>query len=313
MNSTKLIQLRIRQLFRFMRLTGFGYLLLIAFLTMGVWLQTLASFQNLDPTQAFLFGIVFIILVHINRKDLFFLRAFSRDSVQFKWLLFLEYLSLLMVPGVLFLIFGNSLAALAILVPAFLGGVLPHKGAPDLTPKFQINLWFLPKEAFEIRSGIRRFGKFLLPLYMLAFGSFYHIAFFIIPALLISSIIMGFYDDLEGSPLIKWDSSFLERKAWKHTLVLQGLFMPLYGMALFFQPTYWLLIVLVFLVLEILVLFSICYKYARYRPGVDRLYNGTFMAIYFGLLILPGGVLVCLVQLGFYWRKAKQNMKSYYA
>lgn len=173
---------------------------------------------------------------------------------------------------------------------------------------------FIPSEAFEWKSGIRKQGLLIAVLYLLALSLYQYpyVAFVVI--VLFTLISTTFYNEDEPQQMVEVfqlaPRQFMFSK-WKMQLMLfwTGC-IPLMLIYLFANPAYWYVLPVLILVSSIIQILSINLKYSFYAPGAS-MDKSIFIVIYVLSLFVPFFVPVPLVMMLNYQRKAVTNLKGY--
>ena len=154
-----ILGLRLKQLFRMIKTVGWVLLLIATPLIFILFLQLLATAKNAsDITIISLFSMALISL-HFQRKDVGFLRKLGKKMS----LIFLAEYNLFILPlSLLFLILLKKPISFALMhLVASIIAFIPFPGKTQRRNKsFALN--FIPVEAFELKSGIRRYWPIML-------------------------------------------------------------------------------------------------------------------------------------------------------
>ena len=309
-----LLQIRLKQVARIIQSIGWGYVLLLLFVASGVSLQLI---NNLLTTDSFLpvgLMVFFIWMIHLQRPDRQFLELLDISLPP----LFLAEYCLVCIP--IFLLFGIAQQWMFIAV-IFLG-ILPiiFVKAGLLSGQvwtMKLPLSWLPSIAVEYKSGIRRyFFIFLIPYALGLIFAYASPAVPLIPIVVISFLVCTLFDPVEDKDMIaalQMKGHIVSQKIKAYILLQFTFFLPLISVFLFFHSSYWYLLLAVVAFSLASLIFSIVYKYARYRPNRKRVMNSTAIGLFtlgfFNPLFFPGSVIAII----YFWRKAYQNINYYYA
>ena len=302
------LKLHAKQLGRFSQELG----IIRSLIVLVLLAVTLARIYTVKPPYTY--GVVALILlllvsVHTVRKDKTFLQILGIRSK----LLYLAEYHLLVSPVYLEFLLNRrwieilSLSVMVSVVP-FLNLSLSRRSSRAG------RLGWIPSEAFEWKSGLRKQGWLIGLLYMLALGLYRYpyVAFMVI--VMFTFIVTTFYNESEPRLMVEVfahsPSAFLFMKgSIQLTLFWLGC-LPLMLIFLWSNADYWYVLLVLFMVSSTIQLLSIQLKYSFYEPG--RSFNkDVFMFIYVMSLFVPFFVPVPLVMLFYYYRKARLNLQSY--
>jgi hypothetical protein len=173
---------------------------------------------------------------------------------------------------------------------------------------------FIPTEAFEWKSGLRKNSVRILLLYILAIALFQFPLVSFLVIIIFTFLVTAFYNESESRQMVEvFDLSprkFILMK-WKKQLTLFWVgCLPLVLICLFANKEYWYVLLAIILISSIIQLLSIHLKYTLYEPGtiIDK---DIFMVIYFFSLFVPFFVPVPLIMLFIYYHKSISNLKNY--
>lgn len=309
----RLLDFRFKQFGRMLREIGAVYLLLLIVVCGGLllsWVDQLVSSQS-----AFISLLVIMIIgsIHSSRKDLNFLKMLNINHRKlFMW----EYL-LISLPFLIAFLAGRNFGAVGI---SLLGVVLiaflpnPEWSAKSMTSQLEFS--FLPKNAFEVRSYLRRAGLPLGLVYLLGLLGTKFMTIAILMVVLIALVFISFFDEVEDKILLEslhFRRGILFEKSRIYLGVLYLILLPYVVLFLVFHLKYWYIMLAAIAVSTMLTLFNIFYKYAHYNPYRRRIYNSMANGMFLFCTIIPFLFPVTLFYLMYYWRKAKRNMLLYYA
>lgn len=303
--------IRFRQAFRLVQSVGWLYVFLILPFVLVVVFRLLEMSQE-GPLPVM--GIVFLISVigfHLNRRDHDFLSRLGSTPFAFR---LLDYF-LLFIPVALALILIGGFKDI-ILIAATLP-CLAWIRPPQKKMNFGANLplGFIPVQAFEWRSSLRRHGWVVLLLYVIGLVAS-HIMGVGLGVIILTVLMVGsFYDELEEKNLLevyRQGDDFLQRKLYWQGLTFHALFLPHYLLFLFFHVEYWYLLVIAILIAQSFLCFYLFFKYAHWRPFQKRAYNQVAVGLYAGFLLIPFLAPAALFYCWVYYRKAKKNLQNYY-
>jgi hypothetical protein len=300
--------LHLKQLFRLLKELGIIRSLILLFLAGAA----MARAFTLSPSRPDLLCFVLVLSLfslHTFRKDKAFLKILP---VRRYLLYFVEY-HLIASPFYLRLLLDRHgmialLAFAAISLIPFVNIRLNRNGSSFT------RLNFIPSEAFEWKSGLRKHGLLIAVLYLLSLSLYQYpyVAFVVI--VIFTLISTTFYNEAEPQQMVEVfqlaPRQFMFRK-WEMQLMLfwTGC-IPLMLIYLFANFAYWYVLPVLVLVSSIIQILSINLKYSFYAPG-ESINKTIFIAIYVLSLFVPFFVPVPLVMMLNYQRKAMINLKGY--
>lgn len=313
MSVPVLFRLRLLQAWRWLKSIGIIVLLLLAFVSIPFSLQLGYFLLHLSFFEALIAGASIISLIHFGRKDLTFLSLHTDTPAQMKKILWGDY-TLALCPLWVFATIGGSWAGLGgVVLSTLFSWVLPLKTTPLSGRYNKLKLTWIPLSLFELRSMLRRRWPYFLLFYLAGYFGFFHIAFYILSVIICGALIGSAFEWLEPPSLIHWEKGFLWKKIKINSLFVHAFFLPVYGIGLGFNLPDYIIIIAGILFFQLLLIFSITYKYAIYRPQMRRAPQNVVHALYFVFLLIPGFQLVCIMMCIWYFRKAKQRMNYFWS
>ena len=303
-----LLTLHARQLGRLAgEIGGFRSLVLLALLAF-----TLARVATLEPPLTYAVATLLVFLLaslHVFRKDNTFLKIVG---AHYYGLYATEY-HLLVSPfyGV-FLLQSQWLTLLGMLVAVSLVPLLRVTFRPRTSGICGLPL--VPPEAFEWKSGLRRYGVIIGSLYFLALVCYPYPFVALAVVVVFTLLVTTFYNESESRLMVDVYTTspraFLLTK-WRIQLTLfwAGC-APLLLIFALAYPKYWYVLLVLFVVSSIIQVLGINLKYSLYEPG-RSLNKDIFMAIYFLSLFVPYFVPVPLAMAFHYYRRAHRNLQTY--
>ena len=273
---------------------------------------TLARICTLDLPLAYTVSALWLLSLawlHVNRNDRTFLRLIDAPTY---WLHAVEYHLLASPIYVTLLKHGRWVETMA----GFLIVCLIPLLRITLSPRFAAvyHLSFIPDQAFEWKSGLRRYGWIILPLYLVALVLYEYPFAALLMIIVFTLITVSFYNEAEPLAMVEAraapPAAFLRAK-WRTQLTLFWIgCLPLAIIFLLNNTTYWYVLPVWCLICSILQILSINLKYSLYEPG--QTYNrDVYMAIYFLSLFVPYFVPVPLLMMFYYARRARRNLSLY--
>lgn len=306
-----LVKIRLKQLSR--SLNGMGAFILALPILIGVLCYGLYRFLQ-DPISAkviLLLSILSLLQIHLRRKDLNFLKHHIKG---FRLEITFEYFILSIPILLLFIITGNLLAAFVFIIACLILPFIPSPASKAQTLNPFLN--FIPANAFEWRSGIRKYWYYLLPLILL---SIIFCWVRILPLILIyiaTTIIFTFYQQSESLAMLKVQGKnrghFLRKKCANHLLLLNLIILIPLGLNYLFQPSDGWLVLILFLGLNMIYLFVIFLKYANFEPERDLSSNGLTVALASLCPVIPYLAPIPIIFCFIFFFKARKNLKLYF-
>jgi hypothetical protein len=309
----KILDFRLRQIGRMLREIGIAYFLLLVFVCFGFFMGLIESVVRSQTMWMGLIGVVIASSIHFSRKDSGLLKMLE---VKREKLYALEYI-FMTTPLVIAFLGGSNFGAILVqTIGLIFLAFLPNPEITGSSFSNKLSFDFLPKATFEARSYLRQ--------YIIPVGIFYitglitsnYIAIPIVVVLLTSMFFTAFFDEVESKELfeaIHFKKGILSAKIQSYVGLYFLLLLPFIILFLFFHFKYWYLLLVALFVGSTVILFNIFYKYANYAPYRRRVYNSTVNAIFFGFAMVPFLYPVTLLYLIYYWRKAQNNIRLYYA
>jgi len=308
-----LLSLRIKQIARAIHAAGIGLVILMLIISVGVLLQLLNNLLLLPAYYAIFLVSLIITTLHINRKDLTFLKSITSSKPQFSFLLFTEY-SLLIIPVIIFQFLQYQFwIGSALLLPPALLAFFSDIIKPSKAIFVKKSISFFPLQAFELKFFIEKRKLSIFICYIIAYLSFLHIAFFLISIFCCAVLLLEAFKMIEPREMIHWHKKFLARKLMLNIKLLGILFIPPVIIALSFNwDLKWVIIYALFYLLTIAFL-SINYKYAHFSPLYNSIESASVLIILLLLGILPGGILIGAGFGVYCYFIAKRKLNYYYA
>lgn len=314
MNLLKfIIHFRLRQAFRMLK--SVGWLLVLALPLFGVYF--LGILQATKTTNSIIIGLVLSLIIgsiHFYRKDGDFLKHLSVPS---KLIFLIEYNGLLLTTSLpILILYGKweifSIAnGAAFLMVLFKPGLLANQQSSTRPiPKF------IPVELFEWRSGLRKYYSYAIIIYLVGLIFCNYIGSALAVTILWAMMSVSFYEEIESKELLEnihFKYGLLKRKVISHSLLFHFLLLPHYVLFLVFHGQYWYILTIAIGLSQLLLAFSIFYKYAVYRPGRRRTYNQTATGLFIGGFLIPFLAPGSIWYLFTFWRRAIKRIKYFYA
>jgi hypothetical protein len=180
-----------------------------------------------------------------------------------------------------------------------------------------LRLPWLPAEAFEWRSGLRRTGPLLAVIYGAGLVFSAYPAAVPVALFALSLATAGFYFDCESRDVLHLFAfrhpQFLVGKLRNQYLLCWGGCLPLVVLHAVRHPDALLLLAYAVLTGSVSQALAIVLKYARYAPGRNLNHNAYLVALALPGLVFPHVAAVPLVLTVVYYRKARTNLLPYLA
>ncbi len=312
-----IIGIRIKQGFRMLQDIGWILLILLCPVLFIFGLRMLEYVRDNDEPIVGGFFLFAVLSTHYGRKDIGLLKQIDIDIRQ---LFAIEYfIGILPLSLLIIAVIGDWKNPLLMQLGAPLIALLPRKIKHGTAQKSAFVFNSLPQAAFEWRIGL---GRYLIGLLFLYFGGLVLAQFVIIVPLVVcifAYLATSFYDYYEGKEIIEeihFRYKLLPYKLKTQVLIFHGLLLPHYLLFLWYHWSYWYVLPAVMLIAQLLLMLALFYKYANYSPGRIRVDNKIALAIFSICLFNPmmpflfPGIVVYLI---IYWKRARKNIRLYYA
>ena len=283
------IQLRWIQLNRLANELGLvRFVILLALLTGLVLYIFASSTESKGAMVLTIIALTGIFLLHQIRTDKTFVKRHM--SCQ-KCIFVTEYLALLAPVWTGLIVHQHYVHFLVILVATPLIASIQIHSAKQKVLHTKLQQW-IPDEAFEWKSGIRKVFFILIPLWIIGLlASPLTPVLPVIVLLLIGIISMGFYDKNEPSVMVQTyelsPQRFILRKLQVQLLLLTVVLLPLMIAFIIFHPSYWFLMPIFYLLVTNLQVYSILTKYSFYQPNAISAAANFFQSIGAIALLIP--------------------------
>lgn len=309
----KVLGFRLKQLIRMLREIGAVYFLLLILVCFGFFLGMVETLVRSTSMWMGLLGVMIVSSIHFSRKDVGFLRKLEINRPQ---LFILEYL-LLSLPLTLMYLGGQNFGAILVqLLGVLILAFMPNPGINGSSFANKLDFKFLPKAVFEARSYLRRYAIPIAIFYLLGLFVTQYLTIPIAAVILMALFFTAFFDEIENKALLEpfhFKRGILSSKIRAYLGLYFLLLSPYLVLFLLFHTSYWYILLAALFIGSTLILFNIFYKYAHYTPYRKRVYNSVANSIFFIAVIIPFFYPVTLMYLVYYWRKARKNIRLYYA
>lgn len=254
--------------------------------------------------------LLLIYLLHHRRKDYRFIFLIELHP----WRVFsIEYI-LLSLPVIGIAIYHNHFSALFLTLIGCLFISFKKRRIHRLKQSFHVPR-FIPFAAFEIRSGVRRYGWTLVVLYVIMLAGLFVPYVSLVCIWIITVLITEFYHSSESLAILCADElsggAFLSKKLRLNMTLYVVFLLPLLMLySIIYSDHIWLaLYVLMYGTIFIgLLIFT---KYAHYDPGKEIRAGQVGVGLsMFGMLLPPVFLLMVALLLKNYWA-ARRNLTRY--
>ncbi|MCK4662272.1 MAG: hypothetical protein KAT68_05365 [Bacteroidales bacterium] len=306
-----ILKIRAKQLFRIILDIGvIRALFLFGMISFGL----LAMFIILAEKsyQEIIIGIfaLTIISIHLKRKDKEFIKLYSsKPHIVF----LLEYV-LLSLPLLTLLIY-NKLWSYALFFFLFLVIITFLK---INTKKNSLNTVFqkmIPDDNFEWKAGIRKNLIPFIGIWFIGLVTSFFIASVPIAIFILGAIVFGFYEKPEPLQILLTNElntrKFLTNKIQNHLMIFAITIIPLILSFLIFNPEYYYIPLIEFILFSILLVYNILLKYAFYRPDNKSGATQIFSMIGIISVFIPFFIFVVLILSVKFLFQATNNLKFY--
>jgi hypothetical protein len=304
----KLLNFRIKQIFRFIKQTGYIRFIFLASILTILLSQGVANLTDFHPIYSILLYLLGIIFIHIFRNDTLFISHLDLDR---RFIYISEY-NFIIIPLTLIILSVGSIN----LIPA--GHIVSTAVAFLPSRRFQFHnatkakqLHWVPAHLFEWRTTFRKYYWNTLIIYGMAilFSNYiYSLPVFI---LIWFTVLVQTFNHSETKELIEVyaeKKEFIKQKLKNHTLFLHALILPHYSLFLIFHSSDWILMLFIICILQSILTFSILFKYSVYRYNRHIIGNQIPAAIFLilSLIMFP----ISLILLYVYWKNSLVRIQA---
>jgi hypothetical protein len=302
-----IIKIRLKQIQRATRGLGLGRFIFLSFFMGFIVLGLLFIETSKAPNSYYTTGIysTLLILIQINRKDKRFLRIHFNN---FKWILFMEYL-LLIIPLLICLIFHGQLLSI-ILVAILIFLIINIKYNPRRKTLNTAIQRLIPADCFEWKSGVRKTLFIIIFLWVIGMGTSFFIGSVPIIIFILGIFPLIFNGKDEPLQMIlafeMGTNRFLKHKIITQLFLFTILSFPLILSFLIFHDEFWYIPITQYVVLIFVHLYFILTKYAFYKPNQTSSPSQAFSSIgglsILFIFLIP---LVWVLSIYFYFKSRK--------
>ncbi|WP_052598037.1 hypothetical protein [Aureispira sp. CCB-QB1] len=311
------LNFRVKQIFRILKDIGIGHLILLApilFVAILGVLQLVLTSQNGGIALVLLFSWAG---THWNRKDRFFLEQLTIPIAIFFSLDYFITNSFFIFTFILWgkwqnlIILSFGLLILSFIKPPYHKGI-NKKGLPVFSFEW------IPIELFEWRTGLRKSAFTFILIYMLGLGfSFYPITtpIFVLLMALGTTTFFQFFEHKDLLLAVNYDKKLLEKKTIGSLVIFNFLMLPHYLLFALFNPypKHLIALLIVAIIAQLIITFSIVMKYKSYSFHQYKLHNSLPLAIFVGCWTIPFLWPIPVLMIIRFWKKAKENLIYHYA
>lgn len=311
-----ILYLRFKQLIRFINEIGLFRLLFLLPFIFVLFYAIYSAFKSENYNNLILSAyLLFILSVHLKRKDKKFLILICKNY-NTKYLIFFTEYFILFIPIYIILLFTGkflllvlSIALLALIPLINISKTFNYKKINI------INLSFLPKILYEWIYGLKSSWFILIPVYILSIIFVKYSITMPISAAFFGLYFTSFYLQCEPQNFIELFElppvKFLFKKICTHVLIYWIIIFPLAIISLIFNTDIWKVSIYILVSITILQINAILLKYSIYRPNMSI--NNSFIIVFllFFSILIPFLAPIPIVFLLIYFYKAKNNLKIY--
>jgi uncharacterized membrane protein YbaN (DUF454 family) len=309
--NTRLLQFRLKQIGKFLKETPPPYQIILLTIA-GITLYTLHTLLN-NPTNALIYGAILtatVALTHLRRKDHHFIQLANQPA----WPIYLTDYLLFTLPLLLLLVWkGHILITLGTITTYTLISTLKQPRR-QTTKHFPVPT-YIPPQAFEIRTLIRRHGMPLLILYLSAYAATPIPYLTFAPLWLSIALIFEGFKDCEPRALLNTyempPHQFLYHKISLTLKIYTIATMPVCLIYTIIHPSHWWITTAFFIMALLTTTLTIIHKYAKYEPNTEIVSGQTSLGLSFIGIIIPLLAPLTLLLLIRYYQKAHKNLTPY--
>ncbi len=304
----KLHFLQLKRVLISLGLFRFVFVLVIFILGLLAFFTVLKTGQNLELASAAL--LILLASLQIQRRDKPFLKLHFSN---FKTILFAGYLMLSM-PVLAFLVYFLRWELLALLLAGTYFITFIDLKSKTRFGNSVFQKW-LPNDAFEWRSGMRKNLPFLLLIFLTGIGFSFLTGAVPLAIFAYGVFPIKFYE--KGEPvqmLIAGEQSAMRlmlQKFRMHFVIFSLLTLPLITAFLIFHLEYWYIVLAEYILFLSLHLFFIVLKYAFYIPNEKPAAVEVFTAVGTVGIVIPFLLPIVWVLTVWMFFRAKSNLKPY--
>ncbi len=258
----------------------------------------------------FALSLLFIVVIHLNRRDIKFLRiTFNNHTVP----VFFGYVILLTPVFVVYVLFQKELLLCISIICLF--AISGYTGGYGRINRKIFLVNFLPEINFEIRAGLRKSGYFIPCIWLVGLIFSFFIASVPIALFLLGILSLSFYEKRESLTMIiafeESGKTFILNK-YKNIATYYSLaVLPLVVLYLVFHPLYWYVPLIELVALYSLQFYFICTKYSSIFTPETSFGNSLKLSIGTLLGLIPVLIpILWILSLRNYF-KAKRNLNYY--
>jgi hypothetical protein len=271
-------------------------------------ISTIQSAEHIEWSLLFIAGS--LVLFHLKRSDKTFFELYAERST----LIYQVEYSMMVIPiALVFLLTGFWQFAIGCFLVALAVPFIKIKGrSVSLNSPLQK---FIPVQAIEWRSGVRKTWLALVLIWSLGLVGSYFIPAVPIAILLLGMLVSGFYEKMESLPILLSPelnpSQFLTMKIATALGMFSLICLPLIIVFVVFHSAQFYIPIIEFVLFSLLIVFAICVKYAFYLPESGATSNQVLLGIGFVGIFFPFILPVFLFFILRYYFKAKANLNLY--
>jgi hypothetical protein len=298
------------QFTRELRHTG-GIQLLVAAVILLFLLTALFQQLNKFPNGIYALSLILISIlsIHLSRND----KRFVTGITEKPWRLYFSEYFIFSVPvAILILLSGSWYLFVPYTILLVLISKIDHKKREN---KISFNYSFIPKDYFEWISGSRKNLYPIIILYCIGLAASFNL--FVIPIIffLLLGILSSFYEECESWQLLEIQElsakKFIRQKIIRHFRLFLIATSPLSILYLFFHPSYWYVILILYVLSLIIHSFCILCKYSMYEPDKLLTENRIWVSIAIMSYLIPFLVPLPLIMCFRFYNRSINNLDNY--
>jgi hypothetical protein len=309
--SLPFFKMRIAQLGRLLSELGFMRSVLVVSV-LGFAIAAAFNLSSETPIAVLLAGIggVGVLGLHLKRSDTRFVKVCFEQPIPILWM---EYTIISAPILMVLLVHQHWFVALGLVF------VIISISFYSLSfRKFHLNTKvqrLIPDYYFEWKAGFRRYLLQIVFVWIAGLVGSVFIGTVPIAIFILGYLVISFQENFEALPILIADENgpkkFMRKKMVRHVLLFATLIAPLICAFVAFHPTQFYIPIILFLLLALLVAYTIALKYAFYEPASGKGVGQTLISIGFLGAVFPFFTPVIILMTIRYYLKAKTNLKQY--
>ncbi|NPA67755.1 MAG: hypothetical protein GXO50_04010 [Chlorobi bacterium] len=309
--TTRILNIRIKQFIRAILQIGILRAIFLLILSVLILFYVFSNISENKNTEIIIGAYSLILLsIHVKRKDKTFLSIHSEKP---RKIFFVEYFTLSVPLIILLVYFGQIIyAAMLTIFISIIPFIEINIKKTGLNTVFQK---LIPDDNFEWKSGVRKNFFILVFIWFTGILTSFYVASVPVIIFIFGIIISGFYETPESLPVLSAkelnEKRFLIDKITNHIKLFSILIIPLIVLFIIFNPEYYYIPLIEYLIISCFLVYTILLKYAFYRPDKKseavRIFTMAGIAGIFIPVLTP---LILLLAIKFMF-SALSNLKLY--